>query len=75
MQNCFRQHPDVYGEELDGDEAEGEEPDQGSPVAITPKSEPSDNKTILSDPEKPINQSSPDQPESKNNHDTILTTR
>lgn len=32
MQNCFRQHPDVYGAELEDDEPEGAAPPQDAPA-------------------------------------------
>lgn len=31
MQNCFRQHPDVYGDEIDDDDDDEEEQEQASP--------------------------------------------
>lgn len=32
MQDCFRQHPDIYGSELDDDEAEAHQGLEGAPV-------------------------------------------
>jgi intermembrane space import and assembly protein 40 len=53
MQECFREHPDVYGAELEGDDEEGEgagelpglpeqaEDGEAKPEAIHAKEEPS----------------------------------
>jgi mitochondrial intermembrane space import and assembly protein 40 len=32
MQECFREHPDIYGAELEGDEEEEEGGDRSGPV-------------------------------------------
>jgi len=38
MQNCFREHPDIYGGELDDDESEGEEQSDLPEAEVAPSS-------------------------------------
>lgn len=43
MQNCFREHPDVYGAELDDDEAPADEVEgQNAPAQSEPAAQPID---------------------------------
>ncbi|GFZ49459.1 Mitochondrial import inner membrane translocase TIM40 [Saitozyma sp. JCM 24511] len=50
MQDCFREHPDVYGEEIDDDETPLPESDSAvseRPVPAAPTSDPPSNSPIL----------------------------
>ena len=38
MQDCFREHPDVYGAELEDEESEPSPGDAASPVGVEPSS-------------------------------------
>ncbi|KAL4916540.1 hypothetical protein BDW62DRAFT_202692, partial [Aspergillus aurantiobrunneus] len=44
MQDCFRQHPDIYGAELDDDEAGAEPAAEQTPVTQADASASSDEK-------------------------------
>lgn len=41
MQNCFREYPEVYGSELEGDDEDGEGDGVSSPMAVEAESAPS----------------------------------
>ena len=75
MQNCFRQHPDVYGEELDEDEGDVEEPNQTSSVGTAPHVELSSDKPISPTLEGSENLSPSNQSETKNHLETDITTK
>ena len=61
MQDCFRQHPDVYGEELDGEDADGEELDNATSAASNSHDELSKNKPTTFTSETPYNKARTDQ--------------
>ncbi len=43
MQTCFREHPDIYGSELEADEEENAPPDQETPTPYpAPLADPTD---------------------------------
>lgn len=67
MQDCFRQHPDVYGEELDGEDAEVEEPENTNAAANNSRNEIPENTPITSTTEKPYNKPKEDQEQLSNN--------
>jgi intermembrane space import and assembly protein 40 len=59
MQNCFREHPDIYGAELDEDEVEAEAREQDAAAAgqsdppRQPKSNPDAEKVVDTEPDHP----------------------
>ena len=77
MQNCFRQHPDVYGEELDGDEADeadGVRPEQASSVTDASRTELPDDKRSSSAPESPVGKLPTTQTDTSNDQRTATAT-
>ena len=69
MQDCFRQHPDVYGAELEDDENEPRPGDAASPVTLEPSGSEGSSPPSLADMDSPdvkaekVSGSTPDRPE------------
>ena len=77
MQNCFRQHPDVYGEDLDGeeaDEADEAETVQESSVTDASRTELANDKPSLSASESSVRKLPTNQMETSNDRKPAVAT-
>ena len=66
MQDCFRQHPDVYGEELDEEDANGEESNDALSAATNSHNELSNDMPTTSTSEVSYNKPPKDQEQLSN---------